>query len=132
MSGHEILNPSTLPKPSGFSHGIAARGDRMIFVAGQIGCGPNGAIVSSDIVEQFARALENTLEVVREAGGGPESIARMTVYVTDVLEYRARLKGLGEAWRRVMGTWYPAMCLVEVKALFIATSKIEIEATAVL
>jgi len=132
MSEHAIVNPATLPRPSGFSHGVVTRGDSLLFVAGQIGCGSNGTILSSDIVAQFSQALQNTMAVVREAGGKPESIARMTIYVTDVVEYRARLKGLGAAWRQVMGNWYPAVCLVEVKSLFIANSKCEIEATAVI
>jgi enamine deaminase RidA (YjgF/YER057c/UK114 family) len=132
VSRHHPLNPPSLPAPRGFSHGVVASGERILFVAGQIGCDAKGAIASSDLVDQFERALRNVMEVVVQAGGGPESIARMTVYVTDLIEYRARLKGIGEAWRRVMGKRYPAMCLVEVNRLFEPTAKVELEATAVL
>src|SRR5262249_60016544 len=91
---------------------------RILFVAGQIGCDRQGAIVSSDIVEQFERALANTMVVVSEAGGQPSSIVRMIIYTTHVLQYRTRLKGLGEAYRRGMGPHYPALVLLEVKGLF--------------
>jgi len=132
VSGHRLLNPPNLPKPRGFSHGVVAARGKIVFVAGQIGCDAQGAIHSSDIVDQFGLALENVLQVVVAAGGGPDSIARLTIFVTDLVEYRARLKGLGAVWRRVMGAGYPAISLVEVKALFESNAKIEIEATAVL
>ena len=131
MSGHRLLNPPNLPKPRGYSNGVVAAGGKIVFVAGQIGCDAQGAIHSSDIVDQFGLALENVLQVVAAAGGGPDSIARLTIFVTDLVEYRARMKGLGAAWRRVMGAGYPAISLVEVKALFESNAKIEIEATAV-
>ncbi len=105
---------------------------RMIFLSGMIGWDAGGAVTSSDLVEQFELALRHVVEAVKAAGGTAESIARLTIYVTDVLQYRTRLKGLGQAYRRVMGSHYPAMALVEVKALFEPGSKIEIEATGVL
>jgi enamine deaminase RidA (YjgF/YER057c/UK114 family) len=131
VSGHQILNPPHLPRPRGYSHGVVATAGKIVFVAGQIGCDGQGTIISSDIVDQFGLALENVVQVVTAAGGAPESIASMTIYVTDLVEYRARLKGLGAAWRRVMGARYPAISLVEVKALFESNAKIEIEARAV-
>ena len=126
-----FVNPAKLPPPKGFNHGVLAPGGRILFVAGQIGCDVHGVIASADIVDQFERALSNMLEVVSEAGGTPTSIARLTIYTTDMLQYRSRLKGLGEAYRRVMGRHFPAMVLVEVKGLFEPNSKIELEGTAV-
>jgi enamine deaminase RidA (YjgF/YER057c/UK114 family) len=70
--------------------------------------------------------------VVRAAGGGPERIARLTVYVTDRREYLADLAEVGRVYRAVMGRHYPAMALVEVKALLEPGARVEIEATAVL
>jgi enamine deaminase RidA (YjgF/YER057c/UK114 family) len=131
-SGFRVFNPPGLPAPKGFNHAVVTPAGSMIFVAGQIGCDRNGAIVSSDLVEQFEVALRHVVAVVEAAGGRPESIARLTVYVTDIVEYRARLKGLGLAYRRVMGKHYPAMALLEVRSLFVPNSKVELEATAVL
>ena len=135
MKPFVLVNPESLPKPRGYNHGALASirpGDRILFVAGQIGCDKDGAIVSSDLVEQFERALRNTLEVVRAAGGDVGSIARLTVYVTDVMLYRAHLKALGAAYRSAMGKHYPAMAVLEIRGLFDPGAKIELEATAVL
>ena len=123
-----IVNPDALGRPSGWNHGmLAPAGGRLLFVAGQTAPERGGALV-----EQWAGALERVLEVVRAAGGGPEHIGRMTVYVVDRQTYLANLKPLGEVHRRLMGQHYPAMSLVEVRALVEANAAVEIEATAVL
>lgn len=126
-----ILNPQSLPRPLGYSHGIAARGETL-FVAGQIGADSSGRVASADLVEQFARALENALVVVKAAGGSPADVARMTLYVTDKNAYRSRSREIGSAYRARMGRHYPAMSLVEVKSLFDDAALVEMELTAVL
>jgi enamine deaminase RidA (YjgF/YER057c/UK114 family) len=65
-----VINPETLARPRGFSHGIKGRGD-LVFVAGQIGWNRDGKMVSDDFVFQFEQALMNVLEVVWAAGGSP-------------------------------------------------------------
>ena len=122
-----IVNPDALGRPSGWNNGmLAAAGGRVLFVAGQT------APERAGLVEQWAGALERVLEVVRAAGGGPEHIGRMTVYVTDRQAYLASRKPLGAVHRRLMGRHYPAMALVEVRALADEHAAVEIEATAVL
>lgn len=132
MSNHDCLNPPELPAPRGYSHAVLTRGRETLFISGQIGCDADGTVVSADLVEQFSRALENLLLVVRRGGGRPESIARLTIYVTDVTQYRTRKKEIGIAYRRTMGNHYPAMTLLEVQGLFEPGTQIELEATAVL
>lgn len=126
-----IVNPDSLARPRGYSHGIKGEG-QILFVAGQVGWNREGRIVSDDFVAQFAQALDNVIDVVWTAGGKPESIARMTVYVTDKAEYVRRQRDLGVAWRKRLGRHYPAMTLVEVKALLEEGAQVEIEATALL
>ncbi len=104
----------------------------MLFIAGQIAWDASQRIVSDDFVEQFHQALANLIAVVREAGGRPEQIARVLVYVTDKEEYRARTKEVGERWRALMGRHFPAMALVEVKGLLEPEAKVEIEGIAVI
>ena len=125
------VNPESLAKPQGFSHGIKGSGE-LLFVAGQIGWNREGRMVSDDLTTQFAQALDNVLDVVWAAGGKPESVARMVVYITDKADYVRKRKPLGEAWRKRMGRHYPAMALVEVKGLVEDDAKVEIEATALL
>lgn len=129
----DIVNPEALGRPSGWSNGmLAPAGGRVLFVAGQAATDSSGAVSSRDFVEQFRLALEKVVTVVRAAGGGPEHIGRLTIFVTDLDAYRASRKPLGEAYRRLMGTHYPAMALVEVKRLLDQGAVVEIEATAVL
>jgi enamine deaminase RidA (YjgF/YER057c/UK114 family) len=127
----EIVTPPDRARPRGYNHGLKGRGE-MLFVAGQIGWDAQERIVSADFVAQFARALDNVLAVVRAAGGTPESVARLTLYVTDKHEYRTRLRDVGAAYRERMGRHFPAMTLVEVRSLLEDAAKVEIEATAVL
>lgn len=125
------VNPESLAKPSGYSHGMKGHGD-LLFVAGQVGWNREGRMVSEDLVAQFGQALDNVLGVVGAAGGSPSSVARMVLYVTDKREYRERQRQIGEAYRARMGKHFPAMALVEVKSLFEDDAKVEIEAVAIL
>ncbi len=127
------VEPDGFPPPRGYSHGILApAGGRLLFVAGQIGWDAEGRLVGDAFAAQFGRALANVAAVVRAAGGAPEHLARLTVYVTDRREYLADLAAVGEAYRAVMGRHYPAMALVEVSGLLEPGAKVEIEGTAVL
>jgi enamine deaminase RidA (YjgF/YER057c/UK114 family) len=125
-----ILQPPGWPRPRGYANGVAAEG-RLVFVAGQIGWDATGTIVSDDLVDQLRQTLENTLAVLREAGAGPQHVARMTWYVTDKREYLERAREIGEVYRALMGRHFPAMAVVEVKGLVEEGARIEIETTAV-
>jgi NAD(P)-dependent dehydrogenase (short-subunit alcohol dehydrogenase family) len=128
----ELINPEELGQPRGWTNGILTpAGGRVLFVAGQA-AGETSGKIAPGLVEQWQRALEKVITVVQAAGGKPEHIARMTIYVTDKAAYQANLKALGEVHRKLMGRYYPAMALVEVKALVDPKALVEIEATAVL
>ena len=129
----QIINPESLGAPKGWNNGLLApAGGRVLFVAGQDARDASGNVTAIGIVDQFAQVFDNLLTVVREAGGKPEHIGRMTIYVTDLEAYVTNLKPIGEAYRKRMGRHYPAMALVEVKALMESNALIEVEATAVL
>jgi len=129
----KFINPESLGRPRGYANGVLAPpGGAWLFIAGQIAWDEEQRMVSADFVAQFERALGNVLAVVSEAGGTPEQIARLVVYVTDKEEYRARQSEIGASWRRLMGRHFPAMALVEVKALLEDDAKVEIEGIAVL
>jgi enamine deaminase RidA (YjgF/YER057c/UK114 family) len=134
MSGRfAIINPAELGAPRGWNNGMLARaGGRTLFIAGQTARDGSGRVAAADFVTQFDAALGNVLVVLGQAGGAPGDIGRCTIYVTDMAQYRASLKPLGEAYRRRMGTHFPAMALVEVKSLVDPQAMVEIEATAVL
>jgi enamine deaminase RidA (YjgF/YER057c/UK114 family) len=131
LAAMEPVNPPALAKPRGYNHGTVGVG-RVLFVAGQIGWNERAEIVSDRFADQFDQALANALTVVHEAGGSPQSIGRLTVYVVDKSEYLAAQAEIGERYRARMGYHYPAMTLVEVKSLLEEGAKVEIEATALL
>lgn len=125
-----VVNPPELPAPRGFSHGISVpAGWKPVHVAGQTAADSDGVAIGS-FAEQFERALANVLTVVRSAGGGAGNVARMTVYVTSLDEYRTSRGALSDIWRRHMGRHYPAMALIEVRGLVDAGALVEIEADA--
>ena len=126
-----IVNPPELPRPRGFSHGVLGEG-RVLFVAGQVGWDGAGVIVSGRFEDQFDQALANVLAVIAAAGGTPESLARLTIFVVDKAAYVAAREEIGARYRERMGRHYPAMTLVEVKSLLEPRALVEIEATAVL
>jgi enamine deaminase RidA (YjgF/YER057c/UK114 family) len=128
------VQPEGWPPPLGYANGMCSlgRGERVLFVAGQVGWRSDGVFLTDDLGEQFALALDNVLAVVRAAGGEPSSIARMTVYVTDLDAYRSGTRAIGQAWRARMGRHFPAMALVGVAGLVEKRAKVEIEATCIL
>jgi enamine deaminase RidA (YjgF/YER057c/UK114 family) len=129
----KFINPASLGSPRGYANGVLApEGGSLLFIAGQIAWDEGQRIVGADFVAQFERALTNVLAVVREAGGTPEQIARLCIYVTNKEEYRARQSEIGACWRKLMGRHFPAMALVEVKSLLEDEAKVEIEGIAVI
>ena len=125
------LQPPGWATPKGYANGIAARGT-LVFVGGQIGWNAQQQFESDDFIHQTRQALQNVHDVLACAGAGPQDMVRMTWYITDRVEYNARLRELGEAYRSVMGKHFPAMTCVEVSALVEERAKVEIEVTAVL
>jgi len=129
----KLINPEALGAPSGYSNGLLVEGDgRLLFIAGQIAWDNNQSIVSDDFVEQFDKALANVITVVRAAGGEPDKIVRLVIYVTDKIEYRERTKEVGERYRKHMGKHFPAMVLVQILGLLDDRAKVEIEGMAVI
>ena len=129
----KLINPESLGAPRGYSNGVLTdAGGRLLFVAGQIGWHEKQTIVSDDFVAQFDRALANVVTVVTAAGGSPQEIARLVLYVTNKREYIDRRAEVGQTYRAHLGKHFPAMVLVEVKSLLDDDAKVEIEAVAVL
>ncbi len=129
----DAFNPEALGAPSGWTNGLLGpAGGRTLFVAGQDASEIGGSVQTDDFVEQFGIVLGKILQVVREAGGRPEDIGRLTIFVTDLDAYRASRKEVGVAYREHMGRHFPAMALVEVRRLVDPRAKVEIEATAIL
>ncbi len=127
---HTILQPEGWAKPIGYANGVSASG-RQIFVGGQIGWNAQCRFETDDFVGQVKQTLENIVAVLAAGGAKPEHITTMTWYFTDKAEYLGNLKGIGQAYREVIGKNFPAMAAMQVVALIEDRAKIEIQATAV-
>jgi enamine deaminase RidA (YjgF/YER057c/UK114 family) len=128
----QILQPPGWARPKGFSNGIAVRGGRTVYIAGQVGWTGAGEWKESSFAGQFRQALANIVAVLAEAGGHPEHLVRLTWYVLDRQEYLASLKEVGAAYRELIGKHYPVMSVLQVGGLVEDRARLEIEATAVI
>ena len=128
----QVLLPEGWSPPVGYANGIAVDAGRIVFIAGQVGWNAAQRFESDELAAQFDQALANVLAVLREAGGEPRHIARMTAYCCDKPAYLAARRQLGTVWRRHMGEHYPAMSMIFVADLLDRPGKVELEATAVL
>jgi enamine deaminase RidA (YjgF/YER057c/UK114 family) len=126
----ERINPDELARPSGFSHAVSVTERRLVFLAGQIGVDREGKLVAGGVVAQFEQALANLLTALAAAGGRPEDLVSVTLYITDVDDYQAHGKEIGAVWRKLAGTEYPAMAGVGVTRLWIPEAQVEIQGVA--
>ena len=126
----KILNPSGWNRPSGYSNGVAAKGE-MVFVSGTIGWDQDGRLASG-FAAQMAQLLDNIIAILAEAGAGPEHIVRMTWYVTDLDAYRSSLREVGAVYREKIGKNFPTMAVIGVSGLVESDALVEIETTAVI
>ena len=94
------------PRPRGYANGVIGAG-RVLFIAGQIGWDAEGRFASPELAVQFGQALANVVAVLTAAGGRPEHLASMTVYVTDIAAYRASLPAIRAALRAHRGNVFP-------------------------
>ncbi|MFI6703570.1 RidA family protein [Streptomyces sp. NPDC050509] len=128
----ERVNPAGLAPATGFSHAVVATGGRIVLLAGQTALDAGGRIVGADLPAQFATALGNLLTALAAAGGAPGDLARVTVYATDVADYRAHTAELGRIWRELAGRDYPAMAVIGVVRLWDEQALVELDGLAVL
>jgi enamine deaminase RidA (YjgF/YER057c/UK114 family) len=131
-SPHRTVNPDGMPPPVGFAHAVVPAEGRLVFVAGQTAHQPDGSLSGTTVAEQFGAAARNVATVLAAAGARPDHVVNLTIYVTDVEEYLDQLGPIGEAYRGVFGSHYPAMALLGVARLFDAAARVELVATAVI
>jgi enamine deaminase RidA (YjgF/YER057c/UK114 family) len=132
VSAFERVDPPELARPAGFAHAVVAGPGRMVFLAGQTAMDAEGRIVGEGVVAQFEQALGNLLTALRAAGGRPEQLASLTVYAVDLADYRAHAREIGEVWRRLVGSDYPAMAGIGVARLWDDEALVEVQGIAAL
>jgi len=130
----DVIHPEGWKPAKGYANAVRVEGaGRLLFVAGQVAWDAEQRLVGpGDMAVQFGTCLENVVACVKAAGGEPQHVVRMTVYVTDKRQYVAAARAIGERWRALFGRHFPAMALVQVADLLEDGALVEIEATAVL
>ena len=128
----ERVDPPELAPPSGFAHAVRATGRTTVFLAGQTAMDETGRIIDGDVVQQFEQALGNLLTALRAAGGTPADLASLTIYIVDMDAYRSRAREIGQVWRRLVGTEYPATAGIGVRRLWDPEALVEVQGIAAL
>jgi len=129
----ELLNPTGLERPVGYAHVAKVTSGKIVFIAGQAPFDETGAVVGKgDFLAQFTQVMRNLKVAVEGAGGKPNQIAVLTMYLTDLPAYVGQKKAIGAAYREVFGKYFPAITLVEVKGLYNTDCMLEISAVAVI
>jgi enamine deaminase RidA (YjgF/YER057c/UK114 family) len=114
------------PEPvSHYCHVVRA-GD-FVWLSGMVGMKADGTI-PDDVVDQFRIAMASIDRCLREAGGRPDQVVKVQVFLTDIDE-RPRINPIRQAY---FGEHRPASTLVEVSKLIDPRLKVEIEAVAYL
>ena len=115
----QSVNPPSLAKPVGYSHGIEVQGGKTLYVSGQVAFDKDGNLVGrGDLVAQFRQICENLKAVLLARAGQLNDIVKLTIYVLDTSAYKARLREMGAVYREFFGRHYPAMTFLEVRGLY--------------
>jgi len=129
---HEIITAPELAAPVGYAHAVVAAAGRTVYLGGQTAQRADGSIGGTTIVEQFDLAAKNLVTALGAAGGRPEDLVSLQIFVTDVAAYRAAMRALGEVWRAHFGRRYPAMAVLGVTELFDPKALVELVGIAVI
>jgi 2-iminobutanoate/2-iminopropanoate deaminase len=102
------IQPASLPPPQGhYSPGLLA-GD-LLFISGQL----PGGDANAPFADQARRAMEALLAILREAGGAPADLLKITVYLVGIDHWPA----FNSLYAALLGEAKPARAIVPVPAL---------------
>ena len=96
-----------------------------IWLSGMTGARADGSIPES-VVEQFDVAMTSIDTCLRAAGGRPDQVVKVQVFMTDIKERPL----INPARQKYFAEHRPASTLVEVSGLVDPRMKVEIEAVA--
>ena len=106
----------------------AVRNGSLVFLSGQVPLDPaTGELVEGDITAQTQQVMKNLGAVLEAAGGSFASVARTTIYLTDLAHFQAVNQVYGSYFT---GGVAPARATVQVAALP-KGAQVEIDAIAI-
>lgn len=125
----QIINPSTLAPPSGYSYAVKKSGTP-VFISGQVALDGEGKLVGEgDAAAQTEQVFQNLRSVVEACGGTMDDIVKITVFVTDPA-YRPAIAAARQ--KHFKEGQYPASTYLVVSALAVPQLLVEIEAVAMI
>ena len=125
------FSPEGLAKPTAYTQVVAAKGNRVVFVSGQVSQDAEGKLVApGDLAGQARQVYANLRLALKGAGATPADVTKLTTFVVGykpehrplIAEARSTVFRAGEL---------PASTLVGVQALAEPGYLIEVEAIAV-
>lgn len=113
-AGRRVIATDRAPQAIG-AYSQAVRVGDLVFVSGQIPLAPDtGEVVGENDADAAIRQVfENFLAVCEAAGGSSDSVAKLTVYLTDL----ALFPRVNEIMGAYFSPPYPARAAVEVAGL---------------
>ena len=72
-----------------------------MYLGGQTAQAWTGPSSGSTIVEQFDLAARNLVAALHAAGGQPDDLVSLQIFVTDLVAYRASMADLGASGERI-------------------------------
>ena len=131
----ELLNPEGMPTVGLYRQVAVASGSRLVFIAGQVAWGQDGATVGiGDLAAQVEQCYLNVAAALAGAGATFADVAKLTVYLVDWSPEKMPLfvAGAQRAAERLGISTAPPLTGIGVAALAAPDLLVEIEATAVL
>ncbi len=123
----QIINTEKAPAAIG-PYSQAVRVGNTVYFSGQIPLDPaTGNVVEGGIEAQARRAFDNLKAVAEAAGGSPDKIVRLGLFLTDLSEFAA----VNAVMQEYFQAPYPARSTVQVSALPKGVG-FEVEATMIL
>jgi 2-iminobutanoate/2-iminopropanoate deaminase len=111
---------------SGFSDAVTAIGPgRLIHVAGNVGVGPDGKVVSGGMEAEARATFDNIERTLQAAGADLSHVVKINAFVTSLEDYPAYAAVRAERF----GEKLPASATVQVAGLLVG-AHIEIDAVA--
>ncbi|MFY0612558.1 MAG: RidA family protein [Hyphomicrobiaceae bacterium] len=125
MPIERLIVEGEAPPFSHYCHVVRA-GDH-VWLSGMVGMTADGE-VPEDTVEQFRMAMNTVDNCLRQAGGRPDQIVKVQIFLTDISERGA----INPIRQEYFGEHRPASTLLEISGFVDPRLKVEVEAVAYL
>jgi reactive intermediate/imine deaminase len=124
-----LINPSSLPRPVGYSHVAEVSNGKTVYISGQVALDQSGNLIGpNDLRAQTQQVFTNLLAALEAVGTDFNSVVKLNYYLLDI----SQIQVVREVRDQFVNTGQPpASSAVEVRRLFRDDLLIEIEAVAV-